>query len=89
MQFDATKLGNVEQTGLTKRITSTATRQNQTTHEAMEPSAVVIPTLNEERSIGKVIDDVPVADLLKNGLKTAVCVIEERSTENARGGRRR
>ncbi|MGB9371667.1 MAG: hypothetical protein WCB79_07060 [Halobacteriota archaeon] len=32
---------------------------------------VVIPTLNEEPSIGKVIDGVPVADLLQNGLKMA------------------
>jgi hypothetical protein len=31
----------------------------------------VIPTLNEERSIGNVIDDVPVADLLPNGRKMA------------------
>ena len=50
----------------------------------METVAVVIPTLNEERSIGKVIDDVPVADLLKNGLKTAVYVIDGRSTDNTR-----
>src|SRR5665647_3858079 len=49
-----------------------------------ETVAVVIPTLNEERSIGKVIDDVPVADLLKNGLKTAVYVIDGRSTDNTR-----
>ena len=28
----------------------------------METVAVVIPTLNEERSIGTVIDSVPVAD---------------------------
>ena len=35
---------------------------------AMETVAVVIPTLNEERSIGKVIDQVPVADIWKSGL---------------------
>jgi glycosyltransferase involved in cell wall biosynthesis len=50
----------------------------------MEPVAIVIPTLKEERSIGKVIDDVPVADLLKNGLETAVYVIDGRSTDNTR-----
>ena len=54
------------------------------TGEAMETVAVVIPTLNEERSIGKVIDGVPVADLLKNGLETAVYVIDGRSTDNTR-----
>ena len=47
----------------------------------METVAVVIPTLNEERSIGKVIDAIPVADLLENGLKTAVYVIDGRSTD--------
>jgi glycosyltransferase involved in cell wall biosynthesis len=52
--------------------------------ETMETVAVVIPTLNEERSIGKVIDQVPVADLLKNGLKTAVYVIDGLSTDNTR-----
>ena len=52
--------------------------------EAMESVAVVIPTLNEERSIGKVIDDVPVADLLQNGLETAVYVIDGQSTDNTR-----
>ena len=50
----------------------------------METVAVVIPTLNEERSIGKVIDDVPVADLLKNGLKTTMYVIDGRSNDNTR-----
>jgi len=52
--------------------------------EAMETLAVVIPTLNEERSIGTVIDGVPVDDLLKNGLKTVVYVIDGRSTDTTR-----
>jgi glycosyltransferase involved in cell wall biosynthesis len=42
----------------------------------METVAVVIPTLNEARSIGKVIDCVPVADLLQNGLETTVYVLD-------------
>jgi hypothetical protein len=37
----------------------------------VEQVPFVIPTLNEERSIGKVIDGVPVADFLQNGLKMA------------------
>jgi hypothetical protein len=53
--------------------------------EATETVAVVIPTLNEERSIGKVIDDVPVADLLQNGLENAVYVIDGQSTDNTGG----
>jgi len=54
------------------------------TDEAMETVAVIIPTLNEGRSIGKVIDGVPVGDLLKNGFKTAVYVIDGQSTDNTR-----
>jgi dolichol-phosphate hexosyltransferase len=50
----------------------------------METVAVIIPTLNEERSIGKVIDDVPVADLLENGLETAVYVADGQSIDNTR-----
>jgi glycosyltransferase involved in cell wall biosynthesis len=62
---------------------STDTEERRT-GEAMETVAVIIPTLNEERSIGKVIDGVPVADLLQNGLKTAVYVIDGQSTDNTR-----
>ena len=50
----------------------------------METVAVVIPTLNEARSIGKVIDGVPVARLLENGLETSVYVVDGRSTDNTR-----
>jgi len=49
-----------------------------------ETVAVIIPTLNEARSIGKVIDNVPVDDLLKNGFKTVVYVIDGQSTDNTR-----
>jgi dolichol-phosphate mannosyltransferase len=50
----------------------------------MATVAVIIPTLNEGRSIGKVIDGVPAVDLLKSGLKTAVYVIDGQSTDNTR-----
>jgi len=52
--------------------------------EAMETVAVLIPTLNEERSIGKVIDAVPVGDLLQDGLETTVYVVDGRSTDHTR-----
>jgi dolichol-phosphate mannosyltransferase len=52
--------------------------------EAMQTVAVVIPTLNEERSIAKVIDGVPVSDLLQSGLKTAVYVVDGISTDHTR-----
>jgi len=45
----------------------------------METVSVVIPTLNEGRSIGTVIDSVPAADLLQSGLETVV--IDGQSTE--------
>jgi len=60
---------------------------NTTTREQGEETktlAIVIPTLNEERSIGKVIDAVPVDDLLKSGLETAVYVIDGQSTDHTR-----
>jgi len=50
----------------------------------METVAVVIPMLNEERSIAKVIDSVPVANLRQSGLKTSVYVIDGKSTDNTR-----
>jgi glycosyltransferase involved in cell wall biosynthesis len=50
----------------------------------METVAVIIPTLNEESLIGKVIDDVPVVELLQNVLETAVCVIDRQSTDHTR-----
>ena len=50
----------------------------------METVAVVIPTLNEERSIGKVIDGVPVVDLLQNGFETTVYVVDGQSTDDTR-----
>jgi glycosyltransferase involved in cell wall biosynthesis len=52
--------------------------------EPMETVAVVIPTLNEALSIGKVIDSVPVAGLLENGLETTVYVADGRSTDDTR-----
>jgi dolichol-phosphate mannosyltransferase len=52
--------------------------------EAKESVAIVIPTLNEERSIGAVIDGVPVADLLQSGLETIVYVIDGKSTDHTR-----
>ena len=54
------------------------------TDEPMETVAVVIPTLNEERSISAVIEDVPVNDLRKNEFKTAVYVIDGRSVDHTR-----
>ena len=58
--------------------------QAETTGEAIATVAIIIPTLNEGRSIGKVINDVPVADLLQDGFTTTVYVIDGQSTDNTR-----
>jgi len=55
--------------------------RGQRTDEANETVAIIIPTLNEERSIGTVIDDVPVSNLFNDGYKTAVYVIDGRSVD--------
>jgi glycosyltransferase involved in cell wall biosynthesis len=74
MRFDQREKSPVPQT------TSTDLR----TSEAMETVAVIIPTLNEEHSIGKVIDGVPMADLLRDGFKTTVYVVDGHSTDDTR-----
>ena len=48
----------------------------------METVAVVIPTLNEARAIGKVIEQIPVDELLNAGLETTAYVIDGHSTDN-------
>jgi glycosyltransferase involved in cell wall biosynthesis len=60
------------------------TSHDQRAGEATETVAIIIPTFNEERSIGTVIDGVPVADLLQNGLKTVVYVVDGRSVDHTR-----
>ena len=50
----------------------------------MESVAVVIPTLNEERAIGDVIERIPVSDLLKDGFETTAYVVDGHSTDATR-----
>ena len=47
----------------------------------MESVAVVIPTLNEERAVGSVIERIPVSDLLKDGFETTPYVVDGCSTD--------
>ena len=58
--------------------------RSQQPRETIETIAVIIPTLNEGYSIGKVIEGVPIADLSKNGLETAVYVIDGQSNDGTR-----
>jgi len=48
----------------------------------METVAIVIPTLNEARAIGKVINQVPVDELRSAGLEPTVYVVDGHSTDN-------
>jgi dolichol-phosphate hexosyltransferase len=48
----------------------------------METVAIVIPTLNEARAISKVINQVPVDELLNVGLTPTTYVVDGHSTDN-------
>lgn len=48
----------------------------------MKKVAILIPCLNEEKGIGKVIDDIPVESLGVLGYQTQVIVIDNNSTDN-------
>ena len=45
---------------------------------------VIFPALNEEETIGKVIDEVPVPQLEENGYKVEVVVVDNGSTDKTR-----
>jgi dolichol-phosphate mannosyltransferase len=83
-QFGAAELSNRRANQVDQKEESPMSRMISHGQEGMETVAVVIPTLNEERSIGTVIEDVPVADLLQSGVETAVYVIDGRSSDNTR-----
>ena len=50
----------------------------------MERVAVVIPTLNDERSIKPAIDRIPAEDRLKGRYKTAIYTVQGRSLDRKR-----
>jgi len=52
--------------------------------ELTEKVAIIIPTLNEEPSVGSVIDSVPVNDLLEHGFRTYIYVIDGLSVDHTR-----
>lgn len=51
---------------------------------ATEKIVVIIPALNEEISIGRVIDDVPRRELLEKGYEVQVVVVDGNSTDRTR-----
>lgn len=44
--------------------------------------SVVLPALNEELTIGKVIDGIPVSQMMKKGYKIDITVVDGNSTDN-------
>ena len=52
--------------------------------EAPKKVCVIFPALNEEETIGKVIDEVPVRQLEESGYKVEVVVVDNGSTDNTR-----
>ncbi len=42
---------------------------------------VILPALNEERTVGLVIDEIPVSDLESRGYKTSIIVVDNGSTD--------
>ena len=48
----------------------------------MKEVCVVLPALNEEHTVGLVIDEIPVADIEKRGYKTYVMVVDNGSTDD-------
>jgi dolichol-phosphate hexosyltransferase len=50
----------------------------------MDKVAIVIPTLNEEASIGKVIDRIPSAELLNDGFEITAYVVDGQSTDRTK-----
>jgi len=50
----------------------------------MRSIAIVIPTLNEERAVGEVLDRIPVLDLLRDGFETTPYVVDGHSKDATR-----
>jgi glycosyltransferase involved in cell wall biosynthesis len=47
----------------------------------MKEVNVIFPALNEEETIGKVIDEVPVAELEKKGYRVQIIVVDNGSSD--------
>ena len=47
-------------------------------------TTIIIPTINEEKAIGKVIKEIPLKTLEKNNYKTEILIIDGASTDNTK-----
>ena len=50
----------------------------------MKEVSVIFPALNEEETIGKVIDEVPIEGLERKGYRVEVIVVDNGSTDKTR-----
>lgn len=50
----------------------------------MSQVCIVLPTLNEEEAIGRVIDEIPARDLAEKGFEVKVLVVDGNSTDRTR-----
>jgi glycosyltransferase involved in cell wall biosynthesis len=64
------------------KIRSTLVNERKIEVTAVEQVAFVIPTYNEARSIGLVIDRIPVSDLQAEGFESCIYVVDGRSVDD-------
>ena len=50
----------------------------------MSKVCIILPTLNEEEAIGRVIDEIPVRDLVEKGYEVEVLVVDGNSQDRTR-----
>jgi len=50
----------------------------------MKEVSIIFPALNEEETIGKIIDEVPIAEIEERGCRAVIIVVDNRSTDKTR-----
>jgi len=50
----------------------------------MKEVSIIFPALNEEETIGKIIDEVPITEIEERGCRAVIIVVDNRSTDKTR-----